>query len=62
MVVHGGHGLGCDGIGGHTDKMAPERGWEERLLTEGVLLKLYEVGGERGRREDALIGAASSCP
>ena len=30
------------------DGVEHERGWEERLLTEGVLLKLYEVGGEWG--------------
>ena len=30
-------------------KNEPERGWEERLLTEGVLLKLYGVGDERAR-------------
>lgn len=53
MVVHGGHSLGHDGIGSHSDKIEPERGRQEQLLTEGVLLKLYEVVGERGRREDA---------
>ena len=28
------------------------------MLTEGRLLELYEVVGDRSRREDALIGAA----
>ena len=28
------------------------------MLTEGVLLELYEVVGDRRRREGALIGAA----
>ena len=35
-----------------------ERGWGERMLTEGRLLELYEAVGDRRRREDALIGAA----
>jgi len=39
-----------------------EREWEERLLTEGLLLELHVVDGGLGRREDSLIGAASSVP
>ena len=31
------------------DGIEQERGWEERLLTEGVLLELYEVVGDRRR-------------
>ena len=42
------------------DGIEQERGWEERLLTEGVLLELYEVVRDRRRREGALIGVASS--
>ena len=42
----------------YCDSIEQERGWEERLLTEGVLLELYEVVGDRRRREGALIGAA----
>ena len=39
-------------------RIEQERGWEERMFTKGVLLKLYEVVGDRRRREGALIGAA----
>ena len=37
------------------DGVEQERGWEERLLTEGVMLELNTVAGDRRRRDDVMI-------